>query len=440
MESIREIFTVTIGPSASRTTGPMNAAYRFMKSLRESQYLSLVTSVDVIVYGNLSLCGVNHHVNVGIILGLCEFTPERADNYWPLIKEAGQHSRITVDDRPIGIRITFSDETHPYHPYAMKFVAYDGHVTISCREYFSVGGGRVRDAGETAPVSAAEVRFPFSTGESLLAVCRKHGLSIPAVMMKNEKMLSGDPTDYIMKIWGMMKASIDRGLSTEGILPGPHRIRRSAYTLAKKARLSEGMMGSLIWVNVFAVAAAEENAGGGKTVTGPTNGSAGVLPAVLLYYDEYVRKLGEKDIVRFFLTAGAVAILFKQNASILGTEVGCQGEIGVAASMAAAGLAELMGGTPARILDAAEIAMEQHIGLTCDPVGGQVQVPCIQRNAVSALKAVNAASLALCGDGQYITLDECIRSMYETGKDMSVKYRESYHAFFSSLKPERPHR
>ncbi|HCB3586704.1 L-serine ammonia-lyase [Citrobacter koseri] len=453
MESCVDIFKIVIGPSSSRTVGPMRAACNFISQLKRQDTLPLLRNIEIELFGALSLSRKCHNVDAALYLGLLGNQPEkvdlrmqltairRAENDGMLDVPAPANSTVTV-----AVKIIANHHAHPGHPYAMTFRAKDNYFTLYEETWFSTGAGQVRKYGESAPVATDQTRaspFAFRNAAQLQALCQRNGLSVAALMMKNELNSHSQPSlqHYLTQVWEVMKQAVHRGLHTEGLLPGPYQIPRRACALHKSLCMKPSaadFLTTLNWVNVFAIAVSEENAAGGQIVTAPTNGASGIIPAVLSWYDKFVCPLDAGAITRFFLTAGAVALLFKQNASILGSEVGCQGEIGVACSMAAAGLAELMGASVGQVLSAAEIAMEHHLGLTCDPVGGQVQIPCIERNAISAVKAINAATMAMSRISEpCISLDEIIAAMYETGKDMSAKYRETYHGCLGKIQPRK---
>ncbi len=444
MLSVFDIFKIGIGPSSSHTVGPMRAAKRFAERLDAEGKLGSVAAVRVGLYGSLGFTGKGHGSDVAVILGLEGEDPEtvaidgiegrvaavRASGELRLL---GRHTSALRKDEGL---VFHRREKLPLHPNGMRFVALDaGGATLEERVYYSVGGGFVVGAdGQpegAGGAQAAEVPHPFRTGAELLRRCHEAGLSISTLVFENERARRSEAEvhDGLVHIWRTMEASVRRGCEREGILPGGLKVRRRAAALHRRLK-SEARgadpLSTIDWVNLYALAVNEENAAGGRVVTAPTNGAAGVIPAVLSYYRRFVPNADDEGTVRFLLTAGAMAFLYKQNASISGAEVGCQGEVGVACSMAAAGLAEVMGGTPEQVENAAEIGMEHNLGLTCDPIGGLVQVPCIERNAMGAVKAINAARLALSGDGKHsVSLDKVIATMRQTGADMSAKYKET---------------
>ncbi|WP_194726246.1 L-serine ammonia-lyase [Noviherbaspirillum malthae] len=442
--SVFDLFKIGIGPSSSHTVGPMRAALMFVTAIAELGKLTEVARVRVELYGSLGATGKGHGTDKGVILGLYGEAPDtvEADRIVTISKSISETGSLMLcGTHPIDFNarrdIAFYRQALPEHPNALKLAAFDKSNHI-LREtvYLSVGGGFVIPAGADNRQMAEhflELPFRFSSGKELLALCEHNDLSIAALMMKNELVLRPE-TEIISglrRIWDAMQACVERGCRTEGSLIGPLGVKRRAPALHRKLvdRDRTGVSGPLSgmdWLNLFALAVNEENASGGRVVTAPTNGAAGIIPAVLHYYIRFVSEANERGIFEFLLTSAAIGTLYKMNASISGAEVGCQGEVGVACSMAAAGLCAAMGGTPAQVEHAAEIGMEHNLGLTCDPVGGLVQIPCIERNAMGAVKAVNAARMALDGDGShYVSLDSVIRTMMQTGADMKTKYKET---------------
>jgi L-serine dehydratase len=425
-----DMYSIGIGPSSSHTVGPMRAAKRFAAEVPKAGKLR----VDLL--GSLGHTGRGHGSDTAVLLGLEGEEPATVDTgdvprRVAAIRESG--TILLAGERPVPVEVVLDGRRRlPYHPNGMIFTAWheDGHV-IAERTYYSVGGGFVVEEGESTAEDTAALRHHFTTGDGLLAVCREQGLGIAGVMLDNERAWRTDPEirDGLLHIWEVMRGCVERGLRAEGILPGGLKVRRRAPGLLRD--LLDGKAGTdplhvIDWVNLYALAVNEENAAGGRVVTAPTNGAAGIIPAVLHYYERFVPGADEDGVVRFLLTAAAVGILIKGAASISGAEVGCQGEVGSAAAMAAAGLCEILGGTPEQVANAAEIALEHSLGLTCDPVGGLVQVPCIERNAIASVKAINAARLALRGDGDHrVSLDTAIRTMRDTGRDMLSKYKET---------------
>lgn len=441
MLSVFDIFKIGIGPSSSHTVGPMKAAKAFVDELREKGFLRSVTRVAVNIYGSLALTGKGHHTDIAIILGLAGTLPETVDidSISALVEDVRKRELLNLGGEhevefPRADAIRFNFENLPLHENGLGFHAFAGENEVYRNTYYSIGGGFIvaaADFGKETPADC-DVPYPFNSGEVLLEHCRVEGLSISALVLQNELVLHGrqEIEQYFSSIWETMRMGMERGMRTEGVLPGILKVTRRAAPLHRLLTASEPFsndpMKIIDWVNLFALAVSEENAAGGRVVTAPTNGACGVVPAVLMYYNRFVMPLMPETLIRFFMASGAVALLYKMNASISGAEVGCQGEVGVACSMAAAGLAELMGGSPVQVCGAAEIAMEHNLGLTCDPIAGLVQVPCIERNAIGAVKAINATRMAMRRTSPpRISLDEVIETMYRTGKDMDIAYRET---------------
>jgi L-serine dehydratase len=442
--SVFDLFSVGIGPSSSHTVGPMRAAHTFVAGLDADGLLDRVGAVRVELFGSLGATGHGHGSPGAVVMGLTGELPESVDpdRVAPLLAEVAGTGKLPllgrhVIDFEVGEHIVMHRRKRlPYHPNGMRFTAADGSgMPLRTRTYYSVGGGFVLDedaAGAGRVVAdSTELPHPFRTGAELLRLTAATGLPISGVMLANESAWrSPEQTrERLLQIWSVMHACIESGCAREGTLPGGLQVRRRAATLVaalqRRADVSDPLR-AMEWVTLDALAVNEENAGGGRVVTAPTNGAAGIIPAVLNYYLRFVPGADDDGIVAFLLTAGAVGTLFKANASISGAEVGCQGEVGSACSMAAAGLAEVLGGTPEQVENAAEIAMEHNLGLTCDPVGGLVQIPCIERNAIASVKAVTAARMALHGDGaHHVSLDKVIATMRETGRDMKDKYKET---------------
>ncbi len=442
--SVLDLFTIGIGPSSSHTVGPMQAALSFVESLKSENTLTATEKVTVTLFGSLSATGQGHRTDLAVIAGLNGQHPETVspahlDNLsdqlrdQPMLALAGIHPVYFVADE----HLIFSSENLAEHPNALTLIAQDnsGH-TLAEQTYFSVGGGFIVEASQwpQAASTAAIPPYPFRTAVELLELCASNDLSISQLMLENEKSWRSEVEvkEGILKRWEAMKTVVNSGIRTQGILPGGLNIRRRAPDLFQKlqthnnANMITRSLEAMDWVNLYALATNEENAAGGRIVTAPTNGAAGIIPAVLHYLQQYQDNFSENDVIRFFLAAGAIAQLCKENASISGAEVGCQGEVGSAAAMAAAGLAEALGATPEQVENAAEIALEHNLGLTCDPIGGLVQVPCIERNAVAAMKAINATQIALRGDGKHVvSLDKAIKTMKDTGADMQDKYKET---------------
>src|SRR5690348_808301 len=442
--SVFDLFKVGIGPSSSHTVGPMKAAGMFARGLRDDGLMPAVATVRVALYGSLGLTGPGHGSDKAVLLGLEGEQPATVDvDTVPARLEAiKQHGTIRLlgeHEIPftIGKHLEFNRRKKlGYHPNGMRFTAYgDDGAPIRERDYYSVGGGFVHDEDQGDPgveKTMPAFPYPFTTGEELLAHASASGLPVSGIMLANEQAL-GRTADEIRaelaEIWQVMRACVDRGCRTDGMLPGGLKVPRRAPRLFRQLtceRDGDDPLRAMDWVTLYALAVNEENAAGGRVVTAPTNGAAGIVPAVLHYYDRFVPGASGEGVVRFLLTAAAIGTLFKENASISGAEVGCQGEVGSACSMAAGALAELLGGTPEQVENAAEIGIEHNLGLTCDPIGGLVQVPCIERNAVASVTAINAARMALRGDGRhFVSLDKAITTMRATGRDMLDKYKET---------------
>ena len=441
MQSVFDIFKIGIGPSSSHTVGPMRAGAEFVGELERAELTGSVDGIKVNLHGSLALTGRGHHTDRAVLLGLAGNLPQTVDiDAIPSFME-----RIKKDKRlslPGGHEIEFKYDSDllfcpdnlPLHENGMELCAFSEGALLLRKVYYSIGGGYVVDEESfgAAPKDSVAVPYPFSSAKELQELCAKTGFSISTLVLQNELAFRerSEIDGYFEGIWGAMSTSMERGMATEGVLPGGLKVMRRAAPLLRILNSSDHFSGDpmkiIDWVNLFALAVSEENAAGGRVVTAPTNGACGVIPAVLKYYDRFITPLNPVLLLRYFLAAGAVGILYRMNASISGAEVGCQGEVGVACSMAAAGLAELNGGSPMQVCDAAEIAMEHSLGLTCDPIAGLVQIPCIERNAISAVKAINAARMALRRTTPpRVSLDEVIKTMYQTGKDMCAKYRET---------------
>jgi L-serine dehydratase len=471
--SVFDLFKIGIGPSSSHTGGPMAAAHRFARGLHRDGLLDDTASVRAVLYGSLGLTGKGHGSDKAVILGLEGDKPELVDvdtvpERLAAVRERGAlrlFGRVEVPFA-VGEHLVFErKQSLPGHPNGMRFTAFDADGReLRSRVYYSVGGGFVVDESATGAdrikPDDTVLPHPFDSAADLLARCAETGLSISALMLENERAFGRSEAEInagLGELWQVMRACVRRGCTTEGVLPGGLQVHRRAPRLHRRltgedpadlflwgatprppkggpddphsagaALRSPDPLHAMDWVTLFALAVNEENAAGGRIVTAPTNGAAGIIPAVLHYYDRFVPGADDAGAVRFLLAAGAIGVLFKQNASISGAEVGCQGEVGSACSMAAAGLAEVLGGTPEQVENAAEIGIEHNLGLTCDPVGGLVQVPCIERNAVGAVKAITAARIALRGDGRhFVSLDKAIKTMRDTGRDMLDKYKET---------------
>jgi L-serine dehydratase len=444
--SVFDLFKIGVGPSSSHTMGPMTAACRFVEGLRNAGLLERTRKLGVDLYGSLALTGKGHATDRAILLGLSGERPDRidpdaADLKVARIRESGRlslgGSHDIAFDEAADLRF-LQRERLPHHSNGMRFTAFDAAgAALDSRISYSVGGGAVVDEAAVArnapPEGAWDVRHRFGSGDELLAIASREGLTIADIARDNERAaLADEEIDRRLdEIDAAMAACIDRGIKVDGILPGGLKVRRRAPALHKlltdrAERALQDPLTVIDWVNLWALAVNEENAAGGKVVTAPTNGAAGIVPAVLRYYQRFTPRATTAGTHVFLLTAAAIGSLFKENASISGAEVGCQGEVGVACSMAAAGLTAALGGTPAQVENAAEIGMEHNLGLTCDPVGGLVQVPCIERNAVGAIKAIEASRLALVGDGSHrVSLDQVIETMRKTGLDMNERYKET---------------
>ena len=448
--SVFDLFKIGIGPSSSHTVGPMRAARMFVQRLRHEGVLERTVRVATGLYGSLGATGKGHGSDKAVLLGLAGHEPDTVDiESIPGILDAirndkrialgGDHVVAFDEARDL---VMYRRQSLPLHANGMRCIAYDAEGNeLQNRVYYSVGGGFVvteevlADGAKQKQIApdTTVLPYPFKTGAELLALTEQEGCSIAEIMRRNERHWRPDEETRagLLKIWRVMQECVQRGCRTEGILPGGFKVKRRSAALYRdlvahpEAALRDPLQ-VMDWVNLYALAVNEENAAGGRVVTAPTNGAAGIVPAVLHYYARFVHGANEDGIVDFLLTAAAIGILYKENASISGAEVGCQGEVGVACSMAAGALCAVMGGTPAQAENAAEIGMEHHLGLTCDPVGGLVQIPCIERNAIASVKAINAARMALRGDGtHHVSLDKVIKTMRETGADMMTKYKET---------------
>ncbi|WP_148861863.1 L-serine ammonia-lyase [Marinobacter fonticola] len=445
--SLFDMFKVGIGPSSSHTVGPMEAARRFAESLKREDLLARVARVRVELFGSLGATGKGHGTGPAVIVGL---EGERADQVDPecvasrmeRLQESPNVHLLGEHTIPFDVRDDLIYNRHdslPYHPNGMTCTAFDPQGQIcSEKSYYSVGGGFVVDENATGAERIVEddtpLPYPFDSVKTLLEHCRNHQRSIAEVMMANERVRRSESEirSEILHIWEVMQACVQNGIHNDGELPGGLKVRRRAASLyqslndKQRVDLISPALSAMDWINLYALAVNEENAAGGRVVTAPTNGAAGIIPAVLHYYVGFCPQANEEGIICFMLTAGAIGILCKENASISGAEVGCQGEVGSACAMAAAGLAAATGGSPDQIENAAEVGLEHHLGMTCDPIGGLVQIPCIERNAIASVKAVNAAVIAMRGDGKhYVSLDKVLRTMRETGRDMLDKYKET---------------
>ncbi|WP_018991930.1 L-serine ammonia-lyase [Aromatoleum toluclasticum] len=444
--SVFEMFKVGIGPSSSHTVGPMRAALTFASGLKDDGLLPRVCRIRAELYGSLGATGKGHGSDKAVLLGLEGeapdlIDPDTIDSRLAAIRGARRLTLLGLHGVPYEEKtdlVFLRRQTLPYHPNGLRLTAFgEGECELSSKVYYSVGGGFVVNeeaAGADRIVQdSTSLPYPFHSADQLLTQCAVNELSVSQLMLENEKAWrsEAETRNGLLHIWKVMQACVRRGCEIEGTLPGGMKVKRRAAEMHRKlsgapeASLRDPLT-TMDWVNLYALAVNEENAAGGRIVTAPTNGAAGIIPAVLHYYYRFIPGATEDGVVRFLATAAAIGILFKENASISGAEVGCQGEVGVACSMAAGALTEVMGGTPEQVENAAEIGMEHNLGLTCDPVGGLVQVPCIERNAMGSIKAINAARMALRGDGKhFVSLDKVIKTMRDTGRDMKDKYKET---------------
>ncbi|HEY0013652.1 MAG TPA: L-serine ammonia-lyase [Allosphingosinicella sp.] len=446
VSSVFDLFKIGVGPSSSHTMGPMTAACRFVERLRESGQLAGTERMQADLYGSLALTGKGHATDRAVLLGLSGkrpdgICPDEAEAIVAWIRE-NKRLRLAGEreigfDEPRDMRF-LQRERLPHHSNGMRFTAFDAAgAEIEAKIYYSTGGGAVVDEAAVSrnapPEGPADVPYNFSSSGELLGHCDREGIEIADVVRANERAVRSDAEidEKLDGIVAAMSACIDRGMAIGGILPGGLNVKRRApglhrLLMERAERTLQDPLTVLDWVNLWALAVNEENAAGGRVVTAPTNGAAGIVPAIMRYYQRFTPRASDEGVRVFLLTAAAVGSLFKENASISGAEVGCQGEVGVACSMAAAGLTAALGGTPWQVENAAEIGMEHNLGLTCDPVGGLVQVPCIERNAVGAIKAIEASRLALVGDGSHrVSLDQVIETMRKTGLDMNERYKET---------------
>jgi len=442
MISVFDIFKIGIGPSSSHTVGPMKAGKQFTDDLITRGILVDTTRVVVDVYGSLSLTGKGHHTDIAIIMGLAGNLPDSVDiDAIPtFIADVSARGRLLLANGqhevafPLEQSMNFHADNLSLHENGMRISALAGDRLLYSQTYYSIGGGFIVDEahfGQTSD-SPVAVPYPYKNAADLQRHCQQTGLSLSGLMMENELALHSKAAleQHFASVWAVMRGGIERGITTEGALPGKLRVPRRAAALRRMLVSSDKTttdpMAVVDWINMFALAVNEENAAGGRVVTAPTNGACGIVPAVLAYYDKFIREVHANSLARYLLVSSAIGPLYKMNASISGAEVGCQGEVGEDCSMAEAGFPEQLGGSPAQVCIAAEIGMEHNLGLTCDPVAGQVQVPCIERNAIASVKAVNAARMALRRTSEpRVCLDKVIETMYETGKDMNAKYRET---------------
>lgn len=444
--SVFDLFKIGIGPSSSHTVGPMIAARKFVLSLEESNQLKKVTRIRSEMFGSLGATGKAHGTPKAIILGMEGEQPDQVDASLiaQRIEKIQNEQKINLlgkkmigYDHESDLKL-FRRKSLPFHPNGMIFYAFDDDGNkLAEKTYYSVGGGFVvddtNDSGSYIAEDDTAITFPYDTAAELLEYCNKESLKISDVMMENESAwrTESKTREGLLHLWSVMEEVVKNGIANEGVLPGGLNVQRRSHKLhqqltKKSKKESDDPLTILDWVTLYALATNEENAAGGRVVTAPTNGAAGIIPAVLHYYMRFVPKADDDGVIRFLLTAAAIGILYKKNASISGAEVGCQGEVGSACSMAAGALAEVLGGTPSQVENAAEIAMEHNLGLTCDPIGGLVQIPCIERNASASVKAIHAARMALQGDGtHFVSLDRVIRTMRKTGEDMHLRYKET---------------
>ncbi|HET7268737.1 MAG TPA: L-serine ammonia-lyase [Oleiagrimonas sp.] len=445
--SVFDLFKIGIGPSSSHTVGPMRAAARFTENwLEEKHLLDRVTRVRCELFGSLALTGRGHGTDKAVLLGFEGHWPDTVDpdKIHAILDHIRSQKRLNLGGKH---EIDFDEKRDlvfnkrkklPYHVNGMRYSAYDADGNeLATRDYYSVGGGFVVNPDEAAAdrivADTTHVTYPFASGDELLATCERENITIAQLMLANEQAWRSEQQvhDDLMTIWQAMQDCVARGLRSPGQLPGGLHVKRRAPAMADELRNKpekslQDPLTILDWVNLYALAVNEENAAGGRVVTAPTNGAAGIMPAVLHYYDRFCPRSDEAGIVEFLLTSAAIGILYKENASISGAEVGCQGEVGVACSMAAGGLTAALGGSLRQVENAAEIGMEHNLGLTCDPIGGLVQIPCIERNAMGSVKAINASRMALKNDGKHrVSLDKVIKTMRDTGRDMKDKYKET---------------
>lgn len=442
--TIFNLFKIGIGPSSSHTVGPMLIAKQFCETLKKKNLLHNVTRIKIELFGSLGATGVGHHSDIAVILGLLGNHPKTVDveNVNLIIEKIKKNSTIhLLDEKSINFSfkndlILHKNKSLPFHPNAIKLTIYENDIELYNKIYYSIGGGEIiceDDINSSPKEDNITLPYPFSNAKELLNLCNKNSMSISQLVLENEKMYKSQESieANLTEIWQVMEDCINNGIAAEGVLPGGLNVPKRAFKIHKKIENNKinDSLSCVDWINLYALAVNEENASGKRVVTAPTNGAAGIIPAVLSYIVYFLNndyRKNNKIMLEFLLTSGAIGLLYQKNASISGADVGCQGEVGVACSMAAAGMASYLGGSVEQIENAAEIAMEHNLGLTCDPIGGLVQIPCIERNAMAAMKAVNAARMALNSDGKhYVSLDSVIKTMFNTGKDMKNKYKET---------------
>lgn len=441
--SILNLFKIGIGPSSSHTVGPMLIAKKFSTLIKEQNYFPHITRIKVELYGSLGATGIGHQSDIAVLLGLLGYHPKSVDTnkIEELINNIKNTSSIKLlNEKTIQFSIKEDLILHkmkslPFHPNGIKITIYNLEKELFSKIYYSIGGGEIlseEEIGLEKKDNKKILPYDFSNAKELLTHCRENNLTIAQIIFENEKTYKSEEEikESLLEIWKVMNECVNNGLNSDGILPGGLNVPKRAYKIHQKLKDKRTIdpLAFVDWINLYALAVNEENASGKRVVTAPTNGAAGIIPAVLHYIVNFLIKEEDKEkvIINFLLTAGAIGLLYQKNASISGADVGCQGEVGVACSMAAAGMAEFLGATIEQIENAAEIAMEHNLGLTCDPIGGLVQIPCIERNAMASIKAINAARMALNEDGKhYVSLDSVIRTMYTTGKDMQHKYKET---------------
>lgn len=441
--TIFNLFKIGIGPSSSHTVGPMLIAKNFAQTIKEQNYLNNFTRIKIELFGSLGSTGIGHKSDIAVLLGLLGNEPKTVDvdNIDLIIDNIKKTSSINIlNERIINFSIKndlilYKNKSLPFHPNAIKLTIYENENELFNKIYYSIGGGEIISEDEINSPNKQEKILPysFSNAKELLQLCKKNSMSIDEIVLENEKAYKSEEQieKDLIEIWQIMKDCINNGIKSDGILPGGLNVQKRAFKLHSKliAKKTNDPLSFLDWINLYAIAVNEENASTKRVITAPTNGASGIIPAVLKYIVNFLLDDKSKEneiIIKFLLTAGAIGLIYQKNASISGADVGCQGEVGVACSMAAAGLAQFLGGSVEQIENAAEIGMEHNLGLTCDPIGGLVQIPCIERNAMGAIKAVNAAKMALNEEGKhYVSLDSVIKTMYDTGKDMKKKYKET---------------